>query len=73
MNQHASLSLCCSLSNLVSLELRENILKTLPQSISFLVNLERLDLGANELTELVSIIACTYCAVCILLANDYCV
>lgn len=43
-----------SLSNLVSLELRENILKTLPQSISFLVNLERLDLGANELSELVS-------------------
>ena len=65
MNQHSSLSLCCSLSNLVSLELRENILKTLPQSISFLVNLERLDLGANELTELVSTIACTVrCVLC---------
>lgn len=42
-----------SLSALVSLELRENILKTLPQSISFLIHLERLDLGANELAELV--------------------
>lgn len=43
----------CSLSNLVSLELRENMIKNLPQSISFLVKLEILDLGSNEIDELV--------------------
>jgi len=42
-----------SLSNLVSLELRENMIKNLPQSISFLVKLEILDLGSNEIEELV--------------------
>ena len=34
------------------LELRENLLKTLPESLSFLVRLELLDLGSNELEEL---------------------
>jgi len=43
-----------SLSSLVSLELRENNIKSLPQSISFLVKLEILDLGSNEIQELVS-------------------
>ncbi|KAE8279734.1 Protein scribble-like protein Scribble1 [Larimichthys crocea] len=37
------------LANLVVLELRENLLKSLPTSLSFLVKLEQLDLGANEL------------------------
>uniref|UniRef100_A0A3B4F0H9 Protein scribble homolog n=1 Tax=Pundamilia nyererei TaxID=303518 RepID=A0A3B4F0H9_9CICH len=36
------------LANLVTLELRENLLKSLP-SLSFLVKLEQLDLGSNEL------------------------
>lgn len=43
-----------SLSNLVSLELRENMLHQLPASMSFLVKLESLDLGSNEIEELVS-------------------
>uniref|UniRef100_A0A8C6NUH0 Protein scribble homolog n=1 Tax=Nothobranchius furzeri TaxID=105023 RepID=A0A8C6NUH0_NOTFU len=38
-----------SLANLVTLELRENLLKSLPTSLSFLVKLEQLDLGSNEL------------------------
>ncbi|GLD54603.1 protein scribble homolog isoform X2 [Lates japonicus] len=37
------------LANLVTLELRENLLKSLPTSLSFLVKLEQLDLGSNEL------------------------
>ncbi|KAK3576946.1 hypothetical protein CHS0354_017620 [Potamilus streckersoni] len=41
-----------SLGNLVSLELRENLLRQLPASMSFLVKLEILDLGCNELDEL---------------------
>ncbi|GCC18608.1 hypothetical protein chiPu_0022376, partial [Chiloscyllium punctatum] len=36
-------------TNLVTLELRENLLKALPTSLSFLVKLEELDLGSNEL------------------------
>jgi erbb2-interacting protein len=36
------------------LELRENHLKTLPKSFSRLTELERLDVGHNEFTELVS-------------------
>lgn len=43
-----------SLSKLVSLELRENLLKNLPESISQLTKLERLDLGDNEIDELPS-------------------
>jgi len=43
----------CRLSKLRILELRENHLKTLPQSISRLSVLERLDVGCNEFTELV--------------------
>jgi len=46
--------LCCfSLSNLLALELRENLLKYLPSSLSFLVKLQTLDLGCNMLDELV--------------------
>ncbi|CAL8401494.1 unnamed protein product, partial [Gadus morhua 'NCC'] len=40
------------LANLVTLELRENLLKSLPTSLSFLVKLEQLDLGSNKLEEL---------------------
>lgn len=45
-----------SLEALQSLELRENLLKTLPESLSQLFKLERLDLGDNEIEELVSAI-----------------
>lgn len=45
-----------SLSSLQSLELRENLLKVLPESLSQLSNLERLDLGDNEIEVLVRII-----------------
>lgn len=41
--------------NLESLELRENLIKSLPESLSQLTNLQRLDLGDNEIYELVSI------------------
>jgi len=47
---------CFSLSSLVSLELRENMLRQLPPSMSFLVKLESLDLGSNEIDELVSLL-----------------
>ena len=40
--------------NLQSLELRENLLKVLPDSVSQLTRLERLDIGDNEIEELVS-------------------
>lgn len=43
-----------SLSSLQSLELRENLLRSLPDSLAQLTNLERLDLGDNEIEELVS-------------------
>ena len=43
-----------SLVNLQSLELRENLLKLLPESVSQLTRLERLDIGDNEIEELVS-------------------
>ena len=42
------------LTNLKSLEVRENLIRTLPTSIAFLAQLQRLDLGQNELDELVS-------------------
>ena len=45
---------CCSLSNLQSLELRDNLLKYLPSSLSFMIKLRTLDLGCNMLDELVS-------------------
>ena len=44
--------LSISMSNLIAMELRENLLKVLPESLSFLVKLENLDLGSNELEEL---------------------
>jgi len=43
-----------SLSNLESLELRENLIKYLPASLSCLVKLKTLDLGSNLIDELVS-------------------
>lgn len=42
--------------SLQSLELRENLLKSLPESLKNLTKLERLDLGDNEIEELVSIL-----------------
>lgn len=39
--------------SLQSLELRENLLKSLPESLKNLNKLERLDLGDNEIEELV--------------------
>ena len=44
---------CFRLSRLKILELRENHLKTLPKSFSRLTELEKLDIGHNEFTELV--------------------
>lgn len=48
------ISFCFSLLNLESLELRENLIKSLPESLSQLTKLQRLDLGDNEIDELVS-------------------
>jgi Leucine-rich repeat (LRR) protein len=42
----------CSLTSLISIELRENALRSLPASFENLKNLERLDLGDNELSDL---------------------
>lgn len=47
--------LSSSLTSLVSLELRENMIQFLPQSMSFLVKLEILDLGSNNIKELVGV------------------
>ena len=44
----------CSLTNLTSLELRENLISSLPESLAQLAKLERLDLGDNEIEELVN-------------------
>lgn len=44
-----------SLSNLQSVELRENLLRTLPESMSQLTKLERLDIGDNDIEVLVSV------------------
>ena len=45
-----------SLENLTSLELRENLIQMLPQTLPRLTKLERLDLGDNEIQELVSLV-----------------
>ena len=50
----AHVCLACSLENLVVLEARENLLKSVPRSIAQLKRLQRLDLGNNEIEELVS-------------------
>ena len=50
----SNINLNCSLENLQSLELRENLIRTLPPSLAHLTKLERLDLGDNEIEELVS-------------------
>ena len=42
-----------SLENLVVLEARENLLKSVPRSVAQLKKLQRLDLGNNEIEELV--------------------
>ena len=43
------------LESLQSLELRENLLKSLPDSLAQLKKLERLDLGDNDIEELVNL------------------
>lgn len=48
-----------SLVSLQSLELRENLLKSLPESLKNLTKLERLDLGDNEIEELVNLLYIT--------------
>ena len=50
------LSLLPSLDNLTSLELRENLIRGLPDTLPSLTKLERLDLGDNEIDELPSYI-----------------
>lgn len=50
--QFSSSFSCCSLTQLESLELRENVLIGLPASIVKLERLERLDLGNNEIESL---------------------
>ena len=49
------------LVHLKILEIRENHLKTLPRSFGRLTTLERLDIGNNEFTELVSMIFLELC------------
>jgi len=44
-----------SLASLESMELRDNVLKTLPASMSSLTKLRVLDLGSNLLEDLVSL------------------
>jgi protein scribble len=51
------------LENLTSLELRENLIRSLPETLPRLTKLERLDLGDNELDELVSRKEATYVVV----------
>ena len=43
-----------SLANLQTLELRENLLKSLPPSMASLTKLQTLDLGSNMFEELVN-------------------
>ena len=54
LTQRFMLTECSSLTNLQSLELRDNMLRQLPQSLSFLTKLRILDLGSNDIEELVS-------------------
>ena len=54
LTQLFMLTECSSLTNLQSLELRDNMLRQLPQSLSFLTKLRILDLGSNDIEELVS-------------------
>ena len=55
----------CSLSNLESLELRENLIKYLPASLSCLVKLKTLDLGSNLIDELVCLVSLFHRTACI--------
>lgn len=56
----------CSLVSLQSLELRENLIKSLPESLKNLTKLERLDLGDNEIEDLVSPSFCLWPLFCVL-------
>ena len=56
--------LTCSLENLVVLEARENLLKSVPRSVAQLKRLQRLDLGNNEIEELVRAFLCGLCLSC---------
>ena len=58
INECLYVLMLCSFTDLECLELRENLLKYLPSSLSFLVKLKTLDLGSNILDELVSKSAC---------------
>lgn len=51
---NCSLLILGRLDRLISLDLRENKLTTLPESVSLLGCLQRLDLGQNKFKELVS-------------------
>ena len=51
---HFHYLLTFSLENLTSLELRENLIRHLPETLPQLTKLERLDLGDNEIDELVN-------------------
>ncbi len=59
-----------SLSNLRSLEMRENLLRVLPVSIGHLQLLQRLDLGANELDELVGRLDGGWVGVCMIVVTS---
>jgi len=48
-----SLHYNCSMTNLESLELRDNLLRSLPGSMVYLVNLKLLDVGGNLLENVV--------------------
>lgn len=63
---HLCLSVLCthSLENLVVLEARENLLKSVPRSVAQLKRLQRLDLGNNEIEELVRAFLHGLCVSC---------
>ena len=60
----------CSLSNLESLELRENLIKYLPASLSCLVRLKTLDLGSNLIDELVGLFCLSHHISCLVVFID---
>jgi len=64
-----------SLAKLETLELRENMLRYLPSSMSRLVKLRSLDLGDNLLEELVSTVTvlCLCVSICMYKGEDECI